>query len=238
MELHVQLKQHWIQSHFPISQISQKTGWNQWSIDLQAFADQGVNLSNVNSITLGLNSVSGGTGTMFFDDIRLYPPPPAPEPDAAVNLLSNGSFEEDEAILGDPDWYQWCTWNPAEGAGSNVTIVDTDASDGTRSLRIEPVGIENWHFILVNISFPADLNKNYTASLWAKAEATRPLTVQMKASDNSVDAWGATDFDLTTDWAEYQYTSEVLHTDVKLEFLCAGSEVPFLLDQVSVYEAD
>jgi hypothetical protein len=48
--------------------------WTQWTIDLSRFADQGVNLSNVNSITLGLSSVSGGTGTMFFDDIRLYPP--------------------------------------------------------------------------------------------------------------------------------------------------------------------
>jgi hypothetical protein len=48
--------------------------WTQWNIDLQAFADQGVNLGNVNSITLGLSSVTGGTGKMYFDDIRLYPP--------------------------------------------------------------------------------------------------------------------------------------------------------------------
>jgi hypothetical protein len=48
-------------------------GWTPWNIDLQIFADQGVNLANVNSITLGLGSVTGGTGTMFFDDIRLYP---------------------------------------------------------------------------------------------------------------------------------------------------------------------
>ena len=50
------------------------TRWTPWNIPLQAFADQGVNLSNVNSITLGLASVTGGTGTMYFDDIRLYPP--------------------------------------------------------------------------------------------------------------------------------------------------------------------
>jgi hypothetical protein len=50
------------------------TSWTEWNIDLQAFADQGVNLANVNSITLGLSSVTGGTGTMYFDDIRLYPP--------------------------------------------------------------------------------------------------------------------------------------------------------------------
>ncbi len=50
--------------------------WTEWNIDLQAFADQGVNLSNVTSITLGLRSVTGGTGMLFFDDIRLYPPAP------------------------------------------------------------------------------------------------------------------------------------------------------------------
>jgi hypothetical protein len=51
-----------------------KTTWTQWNVDLQAFADQGVNLANVDSITLGLSSVTGGTGMMYFDDIRLYPP--------------------------------------------------------------------------------------------------------------------------------------------------------------------
>jgi len=48
--------------------------WIRWNIDLQSFADQGVNLANINSITLGLSSVTGGTGTMYFDDIRLYAP--------------------------------------------------------------------------------------------------------------------------------------------------------------------
>jgi hypothetical protein len=50
------------------------TSWTEWNIDLQAFADQGVDLTNVDSITLGLSSVTGGVGTMYFDDIRLYPP--------------------------------------------------------------------------------------------------------------------------------------------------------------------
>ncbi len=59
---------------------AQKTSWTQWNIDLQAFADQGVNLANVNSITLGLgnrsNPVAGGAGMILFDDIRLYAPAP------------------------------------------------------------------------------------------------------------------------------------------------------------------
>ncbi len=58
---------------------AQITTWTQWNIDLQVF---GVNLANVNTIALGLgnknNPLAGGSGTMYFDDIRLYPPAPAP----------------------------------------------------------------------------------------------------------------------------------------------------------------
>ncbi|MBC8472334.1 MAG: carbohydrate binding domain-containing protein [Planctomycetes bacterium] len=52
--------------------------WTEWNIDLQAFADQGVNLTNVDTITIGLgnrtNPTAGGSGMMYFDDIRLYAP--------------------------------------------------------------------------------------------------------------------------------------------------------------------
>ncbi len=53
--------------------------WKQWVIPLQAFADKGINLSNVNTIAIGLGTkgdvaAPGGTGTMYFDDIRLYRP--------------------------------------------------------------------------------------------------------------------------------------------------------------------
>jgi hypothetical protein len=59
---------------------AQATRWTEWNIDLQAFADQGVNLANVNTIALGLgnrnNPVAGGSGVMYFDDICLYAPIP------------------------------------------------------------------------------------------------------------------------------------------------------------------
>ena len=59
--------------------------WTEWVIPLQAFADQGINLSNVDRIAIGLGtrgntSAPGGSGKMFFDDIRLYLPAPEPEP--------------------------------------------------------------------------------------------------------------------------------------------------------------
>jgi hypothetical protein len=54
--------------------------WTEWKIDLTRFADQGINLTNVDTITLGFgnraNPVAGGSGMVFFDDIRLYRPAP------------------------------------------------------------------------------------------------------------------------------------------------------------------
>jgi hypothetical protein len=53
--------------------------WTEWVIPLQAFVDQGINLANVDSIAIGLGAKAGtagpgGTGTIYVDDIRLYPP--------------------------------------------------------------------------------------------------------------------------------------------------------------------
>jgi hypothetical protein len=53
------------------------TEWTRWDIPLQDLADQGVNLGNVRSMTIGFgnkaNPTAGdGFGFVFFDDIRLY----------------------------------------------------------------------------------------------------------------------------------------------------------------------
>ena len=54
--------------------VTQIAGWNEWVIDLTRFA--GVDLTNVNTITIGFGTkgspAAGGTGMMYFDDIRLY----------------------------------------------------------------------------------------------------------------------------------------------------------------------
>ena len=57
--------------------LTQKTAWTRWIIPLQQFADKGVNLTNVTSVTIGFGTrgnttAAGGTGQMYFDDIRLY----------------------------------------------------------------------------------------------------------------------------------------------------------------------
>jgi hypothetical protein len=65
--------------------------WTAWNIDLQKFAEQGVNLADVDSISVGFgdksNPQAGGSGTVFIDDIRLST---APAPVGKILL-----FEED-----------------------------------------------------------------------------------------------------------------------------------------------
>ncbi len=53
--------------------------WTEWRIDLKEFADRGVNLTSVDSIAIGIGTkgnttTAGGSGTAYFDDIRLYRP--------------------------------------------------------------------------------------------------------------------------------------------------------------------
>ncbi|MFH1882970.1 MAG: LamG domain-containing protein [Planctomycetota bacterium] len=73
--------------------------WTEWTIDLQEFADQGVNLANVNTISIGFgdknNPQAGGSGTMYFDDIRLYRPTTDP------SLVIYYSFDDVGEIVAD-----------------------------------------------------------------------------------------------------------------------------------------
>jgi len=53
--------------------------WTEWVIPLQALADQGINLTNVDRIAIGLGTrgnmtIPGGSGKMYIDDIRLNQP--------------------------------------------------------------------------------------------------------------------------------------------------------------------
>ena len=54
---------------------TQIDAWREWIIPLRAFADQGVNLTDVDRISIGVgnkdNPQPGGLGTLYIDDIRL-----------------------------------------------------------------------------------------------------------------------------------------------------------------------
>ncbi|MHC4568086.1 MAG: LamG domain-containing protein, partial [Planctomycetota bacterium] len=62
--------------YHPDDAATQDAGWNEWEIDLQEFANQGADLTNIPSITIGFGTrgapvATGGTGTVHFDDIGL-----------------------------------------------------------------------------------------------------------------------------------------------------------------------
>ena len=58
--------------------------WTEWRIDLQTFAEQGVDLTSIDTIAIGIGTkgnvtTPGNLGKMYFDDIRLYRPTEAAE---------------------------------------------------------------------------------------------------------------------------------------------------------------
>ena len=119
------------------SQISIWTGWN---IELKAFADQGVDLTNVNTIAIGFgdknNMQAGGSGKMYFDDIRLAT---AAAPVGKVLL-----FEEDfdSMVLGttveeSPGTEEVWTNTPPTG-----WIVDNSGVPGIGNLAVD--GVTEW----------------------------------------------------------------------------------------------
>jgi hypothetical protein len=53
--------------------------WTEWTVALQDFADQGVDLTDIESIGIGVGTkgdttTAGGSGTLYSDDVRLYRP--------------------------------------------------------------------------------------------------------------------------------------------------------------------
>jgi len=61
----------------------QASTWQEWVIPLQTFADQGIDLTRMDRIAIGLGTrgnatAAGGAGKMYFDDIRLYRPRTGP----------------------------------------------------------------------------------------------------------------------------------------------------------------
>ncbi|MGD8499817.1 MAG: LamG domain-containing protein [Phycisphaerales bacterium] len=105
--------------------------WTEWNIDLKDFQDQGINLADVNSVAVGLgnrnNPQAGGTGKMYFDDVRLYRPRyvPGKGTPLAADIYSDGvvDFRDFEIVAED--------WLLAATAPSDTDIVGWWKLDGS-----------------------------------------------------------------------------------------------------------
>ncbi len=66
--------------------------WTEWNIDLKEFSDAGVVLTDVSKLSIGFgdadNPQPGGSGLVFFDDIRLYLDSLLPPDDKALGFDS------------------------------------------------------------------------------------------------------------------------------------------------------
>ncbi len=116
--------------------------WIQWDILLQDFADQGVDLTNVETMSIGMGDkvnpqAGGGTGHVFFDNIRLYRSLPAePEPETEPvdpgtdNLVAYYAFENNTEDGSDNGLHATVEGNPqyVPGLTSYGTAMAFDAS--------------------------------------------------------------------------------------------------------------
>jgi hypothetical protein len=104
--------------------------WTLWIIDL---ASIGVNQSNVTTLAIGFERMgaTGGTGTVLFDDIRLYNVPVDP---GTGNLVHSYTFEDGTA-------------NDSVGSAHGTLVGDANIADG--SLLLD--GTDDW------MSMPGDV---------------------------------------------------------------------------------
>jgi hypothetical protein len=113
--------------------------WTEWNIDLKDFANQGVDLTNVDSITIGIgdasSSLPGGSGKMYIDDIRLYKPrylPDKVEP-LLADFNNDGAVDIKDLQIMFNDWLQsdYTTFATTPQPPVSWWKLDNNASDST-----------------------------------------------------------------------------------------------------------
>ncbi|MHC4646588.1 MAG: LamG domain-containing protein [Planctomycetota bacterium] len=103
--------------------------WHQWEIPLSAFADNGVTLTNVAKVRIGFGDrtapVVGGSGIVFFDDIRLYLPKCVPwivKPAADISNNCIVDFVDIELLAQDWLEFGYGTVNPTAPDGGKLAL--------------------------------------------------------------------------------------------------------------------
>jgi hypothetical protein len=117
--------------------------WTEWIINLQDFAAQGVDLTDVDRISIGFgdkdNVQAGGSGMVYFDDIRLYRSPPV----AHWTLdESEGTIAVDSSVNGNDGILNGTamSWMPDDGMIGGALSFDGTAS-GTDYVEISTADI-------------------------------------------------------------------------------------------------
>jgi hypothetical protein len=110
--------------------------WKQWNIDL---ASLGVDLQSVTKLAIGfgdeMNLTAGGSGVVYFDNIRLYPS--APEPPEKIWL------EAESASTMGASWRIYD--DPASSGGRYIGSEDGDGDDNSTPPDVEWIAVYNFN---------------------------------------------------------------------------------------------
>jgi hypothetical protein len=159
--------------------------WTKWVISLQTIADQGIDLTNVDKIVLGIGTqdnltTPGGAGKMFFDDIslnRLEPVDPGND-----GLLAYYALDGDA--------------NDISGNGNDGTINNADTGglgdggsvwvdDPERGMVISFNGDNSsGAYVSTDLTIPAmTMENDFTWAFWAKQDESQGTEVPGQGDD-------------------------------------------------------
>lgn len=128
------------------------TGFREWNIELTEFVSANdVNITDIDRIMIGFGDKSpGGTGTVYFDNIRLYPPRCRPE-----MAFAEGSFDwdpackvdnSDLALLAERDWLISAIGNvTADPPDANYLVGHWPMDDADAQLQVDDISGNNNH---------------------------------------------------------------------------------------------
>jgi len=151
--------------------------WTEWAIPTQALTDQGVNLTDVDNISIGIGDRNpgapgsrhaGSSGKMFFDDIRLYPHREPP-----VQIW----FEAESADVIGASWRLYD--DPTSSNGQHIGSDDGDGDDYSTAPGAEWLATYNFTAPagVYKILFrAADVGPDSSDSFWVRIQSAINLT--------------------------------------------------------------
>jgi hypothetical protein len=147
------------------------SNWASWQVALSEATDQGVDLTNVRMLKIGIGSKlvpsAGGAGKMFIDDIRLYPIP----------LVHHWTLDQDTA------------------AGATIAADSVGGKDGTIIGAVTDAGVVGNALSFDGISnvevadFSTEDLKSMTITFWMNPDVRFTTTGSIKRVISAADNW-------------------------------------------------
>jgi hypothetical protein len=179
--------------------------WHEWNIDLQKFIDEGVDVTSIAKFYIGFGGphtgqiAKGGTGTVYFNDVRLYATRCVPEKviadltgDCVVDLadfevMANDWLACDYDIVAEPPsmeglvaWYQFegnfddSSGNEIHGVpNGDAAIISDPGGNGKNPSRVLTLdGYED--YVNCGSDPNLDITGSITLACWIKIEEFGP----------------------------------------------------------------